>query len=241
MRISEFIIIFFFYGFIGWCWESFLCSSVEYDGVLNRGFFLGPYCPIYGIGAILSYLALKNIDSNLFIFIYSATICCSVEYVIGYVLERFFHQRWWDYKDYPFQIHRRVCLYGMIIFGSANILIVKHITPMLLFFLEVADNDIIHALAVSISMIFVMDSLVTVNKLLNGFDILIRVYDYFGEKNERYFNYINESDRLMNLKMMAEQRDIKGKFESFNENLKVREENMKKLNYEKIKNLFYDN
>jgi len=240
MKLFEFIIIFFAYGFIGWCWESFLCSSVELNGVYNRGFLLGPYCPIYGIGATISYLALKNIDSNLYVFIFSATLCCIIEYIIGYTLERFFHQRWWDYENYPFQLHRRVCLYGLIIFGGANILIVKHLTPMMLFFLEIADNDIIIKLSIALLIVFSLDIILTLNKLLNGSCFLNNIYDYFSYKNLEYFKSINESDRIMNLKLMSESKKFKIKFDNFNENLKVREESIKRIRDEKIKNLFFN-
>ena len=123
MRISELYLIFFIYSFIGWFWESFPCSTIELDKLYNRGFLIGPACPIYGIGATISYLMLRDFQSSLYIFIYSALLSCTIEYIIGYFLERFFHQKWWDYSDYPFQIKSRVCLYGLLIFGIANILL----------------------------------------------------------------------------------------------------------------------
>lgn len=241
MKISELYLIFFIYSFIGWCWESFPCSTIELDKMYNRGFLIGPACPIYGIGATLSYLMLKNFDSSLHIFIYSALLSCTIEYIIGYFLERFFHQRWWDYSDYPFQIKSRVCLYGLIVFGMANIIIVKYFTPVMLLFLSAAEDRIIESLVSIFTMFFTMDLILTLNHLLGLSKDLDKIYCKLKNKSENYFNYLNESERLANLKLMSESKKFKIKFENFNSNLKDREENLKRIKYTKIKDLFSDN
>ena len=157
MRYQEFYLIFFIYSFLGWCWETFPCSAIELDKIHNRGFLLGPICPIYGLGASLSFGLLKNFQSSLWIFIYSAFLSCLIEYIIGYLLERFFHKRWWDYSNYPFQIKRRVCLYGLLIFGLANILIVKKITPILFLFLSLSSDKLINIILFLFVTCFTLD------------------------------------------------------------------------------------
>lgn len=241
MKISELYLIFFIYSFIGWCWESFPCSTIELDKFYNRGFLIGPACPIYGIGASISYLMLKNFDSSLYIFIYSALLSCTIEYIIGYFLERFFHQRWWDYSAYPFQIKSRVCLYGLIVFGMANIIIVKHFTPVMLLFLSAAEDRVIDSLAAVFTAFFAMDLILTLNHLLGLSKSLEKIYLALKVRSDNYFNYLNESERLSNLKLMSESKKFKVKFESFNSNLKGREESFKRINYTKIKDLFSDN
>ncbi|NMW85953.1 putative ABC transporter permease [Peptoniphilus sp. AGMB00490] len=241
MKIAELYLIFFIYSFIGWLWESFPCSKIELDKIYNRGFLIGPFCPIYGIGATVSYLILKNFDSSFYIFIYSALLSCTIEYVIGYLLERFFHQRWWDYGAYPFQIKRRVCLYGLIVFGMANIIIVKYLTPVMLLFFSAAEDKIINSVAFLLTFIFVIDLLLTLNNLLGLSKSLDKIYCALDARSKIYFNYLNESDRISNLKLMSESKKFKVKFENFNSNLKEREEILKKIDYTKIKDLFSDN
>lgn len=241
MNISELYLIFFIYSFIGWCWETFPCSAIELDKIYNRGFLLGPFCPIYGIGATISYLMLKDFDSSLHIFIYSALLSCTIEYIIGYFLERFFHQRWWDYSDYPFQIKSRVCLYGLLVFGMANIIIVKYLTPVMVLFLSAAEDRIIETIVGLLTFYFVLDLTLTLNNLLGISENLDKIYLTLDERSQAYFNYLNESERIANLRLMSESKKFKLRFESFNSSLKEREENLKRLDYTKIKDLFSDN
>ena len=229
MRYQEFCLIFFIYSFLGWFWETFPCSAIELDKIHNRGFLLGPICPIYGLGASLSFGVLKNFESSLEIFIYSAFLSCLIEYIIGYLLEKFFHKRWWDYSNYPFQIKRRVCLYGLLIFGLANILIVKKLTPILLFSLSLSSERILDLLVISFGSLFAIDLILTLNHLTHGFKTLNNVYEVIDDNLSDYFNGLNESERLANLKVLEESKKFKSKLLNINSNLKEREESIKKL------------
>lgn len=229
MRYQEFCLIFFIYSFLGWFWETFPCSAIELDKIHNRGFLLGPICPIYGLGASLSFGVLKNFESSLEIFIYSAFLSCLIEYIIGYLLEKFFHKRWWDYSNYPFQIKRRVCLYGLLIFGLANILIVKKLTPILIFSLSLSSDRILDLLVISFGILFAIDLILTLNHLTHGFKTLNKVYEVIDDNLSDYFNGLNESERLANLKVLEESKKFKSKLLNINSNLKEREESIKKL------------
>lgn len=229
MRYQEFCLIFFIYSFLGWFWETFPCSAIELDKIHNRGFLLGPICPIYGLGASLSFGVLKNFESSLEIFIYSAFLSCLIEYIIGYLLEKFFHKRWWDYSNYPFQIKRRVCLYGLLIFGLANILIVKKLTPILLFSLSLSSERILDLLVIFFGILFAIDLILTLNHLTHGFKTLNKVYEVIDDNLSDYFNGLNESERLANLKVLEESKKFKSKLLNINSNLKEREESIKKL------------
>lgn len=229
MRYQEFCLIFFIYSFLGWLWETFPCSAIELDKIHNRGFLLGPICPIYGLGASLSFGVLKNFESSLEIFIYSAFLSCLIEYIIGYLLEKFFHKRWWDYSNYPFQIKRRVCLYGLLIFGLANILIVKKLTPILLFSLSLSSDRILDLLVIFFGSLFAIDLILTLNHLTHGSKALNKVYEVIDDNLSDYFNGLNESERLANLKVLEESKKFKSKLLNINSNLKDREESIKKL------------
>ena len=229
MRYQEFCLIFFIYSFLGWFWETFPCSAIELDKIHNRGFLLGPICPIYGLGASLSFGVLKNFESSLEIFIYSAFLSCLIEYIIGYLLEKFFHKRWWDYSNYPFQINNRVCLYGLLIFGLANILIVKKLTPILLFSLSLSSDRILDLLVIFFGVLFAIDLILTLNHLTHGFKTLNKVYEVIDDNLSDYFNGLNESERLANLKVLEESKKFKSKLLNINSNLKEREESIKKL------------
>lgn len=229
MRYQEFYLIFFIYSFLGWCWETFPCSALELDKIHNRGFLLGPICPIYGLGASLSFGLLKDFESSLSIFIYSAFLSCLIEYIIGYLLERFFHKRWWDYSNYPFQIKRRVCLYGLLIFGLANIVIVKNLTPILFFFLSLSNDKLINIILFFFVTCFAIDLILTVNHLGHISRRLNKIYEVIDRNLSMYFESLNESESLANLKMLEESKKFKSKLININSNLKEREKSIKKL------------
>lgn len=56
-----YFLLFIFYSFCGWCIEEVVCS-IAAKKVANRGFLIGPYCPIYGYAAILMVLLLRTIQ-----------------------------------------------------------------------------------------------------------------------------------------------------------------------------------
>ncbi len=161
MSYSEFSLYFFYYSFLGWLYESTLCSLGGERRFINRGFLLGPYCPIYGTGAILCWLALKNSTNILLIFVSAAVLCCAVEYITSLCMEKLFHARWWDYSNMPFQLHGRICLYGGIIFGAANVAIRFIMQPALMHLIENINDRLLFGAALILSAIMAVDTVLT--------------------------------------------------------------------------------
>ena len=85
-NIPEYFIWFIIYSFLGWAWET-LITSIPQRRFVNRGFLNGPYCPIYGAGALLFIFFTNNIDSIAVRFILGAVIACTLEYLTSWVLE----------------------------------------------------------------------------------------------------------------------------------------------------------
>lgn len=234
MRPGELILIFFIYSFIGWTWESFICSPVELDKIHNRGFLLGPCCPIYGLGTTISYLLLRNMGSFMEIFIFSSLTSCFLEYIIGLILEKSFNKKWWDYENYPFNIHGRVCLYGFVLFGIINIAIVKLFTPGFLIFMSIATQRTLINISGALLLILILDICLTVNHLRGGYKHLEKIYEYFDDKNREYFLYINNSERFSKLDHFKDSGIVKEKLDLFNDNLKYKEKKIKKYKKQKI-------
>ena len=116
-------ILFIAYSVIGWCVEMFV-SAHEQKKIVNRGFLIGPYCPVYGVGCILMILLLNSYKSDfLVLFVMGAVLCTILEYFTGYIMEKIFKARWWSYYDYPFNLNGRVCLQNTIGFGFGAIVI----------------------------------------------------------------------------------------------------------------------
>ena len=104
-----FIALYFFvYGFLGWCTEVAFAAWKEHRFV-NRGFLNGPICPVYGIGVTLVVHFLSPYRSNLIIlYITSTILVTALEWLTGFILERVFHNKWWDYSNMPLNLKGHV-------------------------------------------------------------------------------------------------------------------------------------
>ena len=138
-QISEIFLWFMLYSIVGWAYETVVCSLIKYHRVINRGFHIGPYCPIYGIGAVICFLLLDDIRYQipgiggvLVIFVMSGFIACTIEYFISWLMEKLFHARWWDYSDRPFNLNGRICLGGFFVFGAGATLVLYFVHPLLM-------------------------------------------------------------------------------------------------------------
>ena len=118
-NIYQALWIFIIYAFLGWCSEVAF-AAVNKGKFVNRGFLNGPVCPIYGVGMLIVVLCLWSLrDRPLLLFLGSALLTTALEFVTGFVLERFFHDKWWDYSDMPFNIKGYVCLKFTVLWGLA--------------------------------------------------------------------------------------------------------------------------
>lgn len=129
--VHQLLMLFLIYSFLGWCVEvSFV--AVTTGRVVNRGFLNGPVCPIYGVGMLGALLLLEPISDNLaLLFLLGMLLCTLVELIGGWILERAFHTRWWDYTDKPFNLGGYVCLGFSIMWGLAVTFAVRLIHPLI--------------------------------------------------------------------------------------------------------------
>lgn len=130
-NIVIWFLIFMIYSCIGWAMEVVI-SMIQRKKIINRGFLIGPICPIYGVGGLAISMLLSPDYSPLVIFCVSVVGSATIEYVVSFFMEQFFRVRWWDYSDKPFNLNGRICLEAAFGFGVLGILIVKFATPFLL-------------------------------------------------------------------------------------------------------------
>ena len=121
---------FFIYAFLGWGAEVIFAAARK--GVfVNRGFLNGPLCPIYGVGLVAVAALLAPVRDSLGLLYLGAVLLTSaIELVTGFLMEKLFHQRWWDYSQMPFNIGGYVCLLFSLIWGLACVLIVDVVHPL---------------------------------------------------------------------------------------------------------------
>lgn len=116
------ITFFFIYCFLGWIFES-AYVSLKKRHFVNRGFLRLPMLPLYGSGAVMMLWLSLPVQDNLFLVYISGVIGATVlEYVTGYVMERLFKVRYWDYSNQKFNIDGYICLSSSIAWGFLTIL-----------------------------------------------------------------------------------------------------------------------
>ena len=131
----DLILLFFTYSLLGWCIEVTL-KYFEFHRFINRGFFTGPILPIYGSGAALITLivgGLSRFESGWgTTFALSFVICGTLEYLTSYFMEKRFHARWWDYSQKPMNLHGRVWIGNLVLFGLGGTAVVHLVNPLLI-------------------------------------------------------------------------------------------------------------
>ena len=122
--------IFVIYTFLGWCTEV-IFHGVSTGKFINRGFLNGPACPIYGFGMLLVVLCLTPLENSLAVLFFGSVLLTSaLEFLTGFILEKFFDDKWWDYTNEPFNIRGYVCIRFSLMWGIACVLIMKSVQPL---------------------------------------------------------------------------------------------------------------
>lgn len=159
----SYIFILFLIGSIfGWFFECVNCSIRERKLIYNRGFLIGPYCPIYGWGVLYSYFFLNQYKTDpLILFVMGAIGTSILEYLVSYFMEKIYQARWWDYSKEPFNINGRICLRNSVTFGLCGLLFIYIVQPILLAFIDLIATDVLIVLSSILFIIFLIDNIVT--------------------------------------------------------------------------------
>ena len=135
--LVDLVLLFFFYSFVGWCIEVTL-KFFQYHRFINRGFLTGPCLPIYGSGCALITAAIDGLvlvsryeSSYGSVFAVSFVLCGILEYLVSYFLEKRFHARWWDYSQKPMNLHGRIWIGNLMLFGLGGVIVVKIVNPLM--------------------------------------------------------------------------------------------------------------
>ena len=164
-ELTYIFLTFIIYSMLGWLMEVTLCS-VEEKHFVDRGFLIGPYCPIYGTGTLILILILtKYHDDLLALFVIGTFICSVVEYLTSFAMEKLFKARWWDYSTRKFNLNGRICLTNSILFGLGGIIIL-YVNPIVQKFLHMIPFKVLSIIAIVVFVIYLVDNIVSF-KLIN--------------------------------------------------------------------------
>lgn len=159
-------ILFIIYSFIGYVSELIYCSIQFKKIVLNRGFFIGPYLPIYGFCCIMMTFFLEKYNNDLLaLFVMSIVLCSITEFVTSYVLEKIYKVRWWDYSNMKFNFEGRICLLNSCLFGVGGVVLIHFINPTIYPLLDMLPNNVLIIIGISLMVIFLIDLSVSIKTL----------------------------------------------------------------------------
>lgn len=189
---EEAVLSFFLYSLLGWVFESTLCAGVKQGRFVNRGFLLGPWCPIYGVGGVLCYLLLWGVKSLPLLFVAAMAVCGGLEYLTGWGMEKLFRARWWDYSELPLNLHGRVCLYGVLLFGLCNVAIRYLVQPLLRALLELVPLGCVRALGLLLTALLLSDLAATLAAWANLNRGLSELHQRLSDLSNRTLESLSE-------------------------------------------------
>ena len=162
LLVSQLVILFFIFAILGWMMEVIL-KYIKFHHFINRGFLIGPYCPIYGAGVVVVTVLVGGLigytGTIVETFFAGFVICGALEYFTSWYMEKLFHARWWDYSQKPMNLNGRIWIGNLILFGLASVVIVKGIAPRYFAWIANFNSTLISVLPASI--LFSTNSLTT--------------------------------------------------------------------------------
>lgn len=189
----KYITYFIIYSFIGCILETSFGLITKGVVESRQSFLFGPFCIIYGIGAMLMIGLLSKYKGNYKkIFIYSCIIGTISEFLMSYFCEKIFHFKWWDYSNMKFNIFGRTCLYFTIMWGILGIVLIDIVNPFTNKILNyIKENVNYNILKISVCLVFgflIFDAGISYiglksfyAKIANDFDFDLKSSEYPGK------------------------------------------------------------
>lgn len=177
---GQWVLLFFFYCFCGWVWESCYVSARQRRWV-NRGFLNGPLLPIYGSGAIIILFVTIPVENDLrLVWLFGMLAATVLEYFTGAAMEKLFKVRYWDYSKQKFNLNGHICLTSSIAWGFFSILLVRFIHPPIGRLLARVPAICVDPLALILTAAFTVDAVHSFQAAMDLREVLTRL----TEENE---------------------------------------------------------
>ncbi len=219
----ELFFYFIIYAFLGWSLEV-LFHIYTMKKFINRGFLYGPICPIYGISAVVMIVTLTPFKNNIvYLFIGGFVVSSALEFITGYLMEKFFDTRWWDYSEDKYNLMGYISLKFSIAWGALSVLFIREIQPLAEKMVERLPRDPGIIIMYVLMILVLLDVVFTVNKLVvfsKWFRELQRISKELKENLENLKDHT--LDRARKLKLEASNVSLMENYEKLSGNIKRR-------------------
>lgn len=160
------ITFFYIYCFFGWIFES-TYVSLKKRKFVNRGFLRIPMLPLYGTGAVMMlWVSLPVQDNLILVYLSGVVAATALEYVTGYVMERLFKIKYWDYSNQRFQVNGYICLSSSIAWGFLTIFLTEIIHRPIADFVLSLNPVLEFGLLAVVSAVFAADTIQSTKEAL---------------------------------------------------------------------------
>lgn len=158
--VYHLIAAFIIYSILGWFVESAYMSFCNHR-LTNRGFAKGPFCPIYGFGAVIGYLVLNPLSGHyVTLYLTGAFLATTFEYLVGIMMQKLLGEVWWDYTEKPMNYKGIICLESTIAWGFYAVIITMFLHKRVLHLIDAMDMAYGRILCIVILAIVTVDYLI---------------------------------------------------------------------------------
>ena len=171
----QWLFLFYFYCFGGWCFESSFVSLKSHKWV-NRGFMRGPFLPLYGSGAIMMLVVSRPFADNVLLTYVAGVIgATALEYVTGTAMVALFKVRYWDYTGKFMNFQGHICLRSSLAWGFLTILMTRVIHRPIEGLMYMIPDQVLYYLTVFLTVYIVVDFTLSFKAALDLKDIMVKI------------------------------------------------------------------
>ena len=171
-KVQDYFLYFMLYSVIGWIYEVFLEVVVYRWGFSNRGALFGPYCVVYGFGAVILLLTLSGLMKKklrlgpvpvtpVLVFLGIVLITTAVELAASYIMELTLGAWQWDYTRFAFNFQGRIALNPSIRFGIGGMVFLYLLQPLFRRLCSKLSDRAVYSTAAVLAVIFLCDIICT--------------------------------------------------------------------------------
>ena len=215
-RMLAYFIIYSVVGFIIETAFGFVTKGVIES---RQSFLYGPFCAIYGVGAVIMIPILKKFNKNNYTLFFGGFVIGSfVEYIISLIGEFIFHIKWWDYSEMAFNINGRICIAFSFFWGILAIYLMSHFNPIIDRWInnikEKVPTKTLKTVCVTIIIFLFIDFLVSSFALKMFFTRIVAKYNLELDTYDEYIfecaeAYKNEDIKNFTLKYFSDEKMLK--------------------------------
>jgi uncharacterized membrane protein len=180
---------FILYSMLGWVVESIYMSFCNRK-ITNRGFAKGPFCPIYGFGALGAYFILEPVASHyVLLYISGAILATAFEYLVAKLMLKVLGEVWWDYNDKPCNYKGLICLESTIAWGFYTLFLFRFLQNFVINISDKVSLSIGLRVCKIVLVVFVLDFGCQLARALKNHysEKIDKVKDTYGQFKRRFY------------------------------------------------------